>query len=77
MKRCLATLALLSVVGASGNALAVEVWHCEAHPPGVPEDQHSGFGLTQDAAAARALQACSDAHDHITCDLGLCHIDHE
>ncbi|MFT3771392.1 MAG: hypothetical protein QM820_38755 [Minicystis sp.] len=76
MKRTLAALALLSVVGASGDALAVTVWHCEAHPPGVPLDQHSGFGLTQPQAAARALAVCSAAHHGIPCQLGLCHIDH-
>ncbi|MFT3771395.1 MAG: hypothetical protein QM820_38770 [Minicystis sp.] len=78
MKHALAAVALLAVTASLPNrALAMIVVRCEAHPPGVPEDQHEGIGLSFPEAQNAALAACSAAHDNITCDLGDCEITHQ
>src|SRR3954467_10888259 len=32
---------------AVGGAGALVVWHCVAWPPGLPQDQHDGFGFSE------------------------------
>lgn len=73
MKHTMAGLALITslslvALAVPGQALA-GAWHCVAHPIGLPDDQHDGFGATRSEAESNALADCEADHGAGTCQV--------
>lgn len=61
----------------SDLALDGVVWHCVAHPAGLPGDQHHGFGFTKSDAGFTAKARCDADHGgQCVIPWDLCHVDH-